>query len=322
MMFIHLVMVVVQLVMVLIQVAQASGSGAETRRGTPCWCPTLQNGGCRLHGGNSTGPKTPEGRKRICRSNWWHGRFSSSYWIEARHYHATRKKLEIDGGPPQGSQLVCANLLSGASSGSPFLAIPSPGTIDHEPNQQIASDLPSRSLLQVLIQTSRRAKSLNEDFSSTGNEQTRWKANYQPRTEPSDRFRCRRPLSPEPEQTFCIAKNLNVYFSSIGIKQGPWRANHQPKTELSDRFRCRQPLSPAPEQTFCIAKSLNVYFSSTGIKQLVAERSQAQRHLYRPAGGNGSYLLAERLYVLRTPPVLGGGPDLWSALRDQVGSSH
>jgi hypothetical protein len=188
--------------------------------------------------------------------------------------HATRKKLEIDGGPPQGSQLVSANLLSGASSGSPSLAIPRPGTVDPELNQPIASGPPSQYPLEVVNKASCKAKSLNVYFSSTGNEQTRWKA------------------------------------------------NHQPKTEPSDRFRCRQPLSPAPEQTFCIAKSLNVYLSSTGIKQLVAERSQAQRHLYRPAGGNASYLLAERLYVLRTPPVLGGGPDLWSALRDQVGSSH
>src|ERR1043166_1348438 len=188
MMFTHLVMVVVQLVMVLVQVAQASGSGAETRRGTPCRCPAAQNGGCRRHGGQSTGPKPPEGRKRICRSNWSYGRFSSSYWIEARHYHATRKKLEIDGGPPQGSQLVSANLLSGASSGSPSLAIPRPGTVDPELNKPIASGPPSQYPLEVVNKASCKAKSLNVYFSSTGNEQTRWKANHQPKTNRSDRF--------------------------------------------------------------------------------------------------------------------------------------
>ena len=105
--------------------------------------------------------------------------------------------------------------------------------------------------------------------SSTGNEQGPWKrrANHQPITDPSDHFRCRQPLSPAPEQTFCIAKSLNVYFSSTGIKQGPWRANHQPITDPSDRFRCRQPLSPAPKQTFCIANSLNVAYWPPAMSQ-------------------------------------------------------
>ena len=39
---------------------------AKTRQGTPCQKPPL-NGKtrCRLHGGLSTGPKTPEGKARI-----------------------------------------------------------------------------------------------------------------------------------------------------------------------------------------------------------------------------------------------------------------
>ncbi|MDB3929681.1 hypothetical protein N9413_10870, partial [Paracoccaceae bacterium] len=42
------------------------GCGARTRRGTACQKPPL-NGKtrCRLHGGLSTGPKTPEGKARI-----------------------------------------------------------------------------------------------------------------------------------------------------------------------------------------------------------------------------------------------------------------
>ncbi|MGR3782204.1 MAG: HGGxSTG domain-containing protein [Albimonas sp.] len=41
--------------------------GARTRKGTPCRKKPagLQNDRCRLHGGLSTGPKTPEGRARI-----------------------------------------------------------------------------------------------------------------------------------------------------------------------------------------------------------------------------------------------------------------
>lgn len=37
---------------------------AKTRNGTPCQAPTLMNGRCKLHGGKSTGPKTPEGKAK------------------------------------------------------------------------------------------------------------------------------------------------------------------------------------------------------------------------------------------------------------------
>ena len=40
--------------------------GAKTRRGTPCQCkPVLGKRRCSLHGGMSTGAKTPEGRARL-----------------------------------------------------------------------------------------------------------------------------------------------------------------------------------------------------------------------------------------------------------------
>ena len=38
--------------------------GARTRAGGHCKAPGRTNGRCRMHGGLSTGPKTPEGRKR------------------------------------------------------------------------------------------------------------------------------------------------------------------------------------------------------------------------------------------------------------------
>ncbi len=50
--------------------------GAKTRKGTPCQCPAMKNGRCRLHGGLSTGPKTSEGRARC--GNWKHGRYSKT----------------------------------------------------------------------------------------------------------------------------------------------------------------------------------------------------------------------------------------------------
>jgi len=36
----------------------------------------MRNGRCRLHGGLSTGPRTPEGLARSRRARWRHGRYS------------------------------------------------------------------------------------------------------------------------------------------------------------------------------------------------------------------------------------------------------
>lgn len=38
--------------------------GTRTRAGVPCQRHPMRNGHCRLHGGLSTGPRTPEGKVR------------------------------------------------------------------------------------------------------------------------------------------------------------------------------------------------------------------------------------------------------------------
>ncbi|WP_432698661.1 HGGxSTG domain-containing protein [Marinobacterium sp. YM272] len=45
--------------------------GAKTRKGTPCSNDgtAYPNGRCKFHGGASTGPRTPEGRKRSSRNS-------------------------------------------------------------------------------------------------------------------------------------------------------------------------------------------------------------------------------------------------------------
>lgn len=58
----------------------AKRCGAKTRKGRPCRQPAMKNGRCKMHGGLSTGPKTPEGLARSRRANWKHGRYS----IEAK----------------------------------------------------------------------------------------------------------------------------------------------------------------------------------------------------------------------------------------------
>lgn len=51
--------------------------GAKTRMGTPCKSPAMTNGRCRMHGGKSTGPRTPEGLKRSRNANFKHGFYSA-----------------------------------------------------------------------------------------------------------------------------------------------------------------------------------------------------------------------------------------------------
>ncbi len=48
--------------------------GAETRDGCACRQPAMKNGRCRLHGGKSTGARTPAGRRRVQTARFVHGR--------------------------------------------------------------------------------------------------------------------------------------------------------------------------------------------------------------------------------------------------------
>ena len=81
---------------------QEQRCGAKTHSGTECRKPPL-NGKirCRLHGGLSTGPKTPEGKARIAAAHWKHGRRSKAYvqtrkkiWAELR---AIEARMRADG---------------------------------------------------------------------------------------------------------------------------------------------------------------------------------------------------------------------------------
>lgn len=51
--------------------------GAKTRRHTSCRAPAMHNGRCRMHGGASTGPRTPEGLERSRTARLKHGRYSA-----------------------------------------------------------------------------------------------------------------------------------------------------------------------------------------------------------------------------------------------------
>ena len=66
--------------------------GAQTRAGSPCRSPAMSNGRCRLHGGLSTGPTSPEGLARLAQARTVHG----GYGAEMRAFRAMVRELRDD----------------------------------------------------------------------------------------------------------------------------------------------------------------------------------------------------------------------------------
>jgi len=75
---------------------------AKTRSGAPCQKhPIAGRTRCRLHGGMSTGPKTPEGKAACIAAHWKHGRRSKAFvetrkqiWEELRR---VEKEMRFEG---------------------------------------------------------------------------------------------------------------------------------------------------------------------------------------------------------------------------------
>ena len=59
------------------QAQAAPRCGAKRRDGLSCTSPAMKNGRCRMHGGKSTGPRTPEGSERARKARWKHGYYSA-----------------------------------------------------------------------------------------------------------------------------------------------------------------------------------------------------------------------------------------------------
>ena len=66
--------------------------GARTRAGTSCRSPAMSNGRCRLHGGLSTGPTSPEGLARIVAARTVHG----GHGAEMRQFRELVRELRED----------------------------------------------------------------------------------------------------------------------------------------------------------------------------------------------------------------------------------
>ena len=76
---------------------------AKTRSGAPCQKhPIAGRTRCRLHGGLSTGPRTPEGKAACVAAHWKHGRRSKAFvearkqvWTELRRVEKEMKEVGI-----------------------------------------------------------------------------------------------------------------------------------------------------------------------------------------------------------------------------------
>src|SRR5215831_19247756 len=63
--------------------------GARSKRtGKPCRAAAMPNGRCKVHGGKSTGPRTPEGLERSKRARLKHGYYSREAKVERSRVRA------------------------------------------------------------------------------------------------------------------------------------------------------------------------------------------------------------------------------------------
>lgn len=61
------------------------GARSKQNNHAPCRQPAMKNARrCRLHGGKSTGPKTPEGKQKAAYANYKHGLYTNDAMIERK----------------------------------------------------------------------------------------------------------------------------------------------------------------------------------------------------------------------------------------------
>jgi hypothetical protein len=79
-----------------VQLQRAPRCGARTRAGCPCQAPAIRGKlRCRMHGGRSTGPRTPEGLARLRAARTIHGRYSAAARAEARHVRMITTRVRL-----------------------------------------------------------------------------------------------------------------------------------------------------------------------------------------------------------------------------------
>jgi hypothetical protein len=56
----------------------------------------MRNGRCRMHGGTSTGPRTPQGLERCRRANLKHGLYSARAIEQGRKVRKMLRQMRMD----------------------------------------------------------------------------------------------------------------------------------------------------------------------------------------------------------------------------------
>jgi hypothetical protein len=83
----------------LVKANAAPRCGARSKRtGLSCRAAAMPNGRCRVHGGMSTGPRTPEGLERSRRANWKHGYYSREAKADRLRVRAAILAIRCSGG--------------------------------------------------------------------------------------------------------------------------------------------------------------------------------------------------------------------------------
>ena len=75
--------------------SQALRCCARTRSGATCRSPAMRNGKCRMHGGASTGARTPEGQLRARTAPLKHGLRSAAAVAQRRALTAELRALQV-----------------------------------------------------------------------------------------------------------------------------------------------------------------------------------------------------------------------------------
>src|SRR3954465_2079151 len=110
--------------------AMAPRCGARRRDGGSCHGPAMPNGRCRMHGGPSAGPRTPEGLERSRRSNWKHGHYSAEakqVRREARQQYRLLRQLIAAGNEDDVLDLISSTQVLELPG---LIAIPRPLTLE------------------------------------------------------------------------------------------------------------------------------------------------------------------------------------------------
>ncbi|MDA1099996.1 MAG: HGGxSTG domain-containing protein [Proteobacteria bacterium] len=70
---------------------------AKTRQRAPCQNPVVTDRNrCRMHGGKSTGPRTPEGKARVAAAHTKHGRRSKAHVEKVRYINAEIRRITYE----------------------------------------------------------------------------------------------------------------------------------------------------------------------------------------------------------------------------------